>query len=179
MGGVSKIEVIRRTRRRERVVFLRRAGAPWDKIAETIAQEFDRPRYTKAEAYRDAQAVLKQTIKETQQTVEEWREWELNRLDIAQAAIWARVLRGDLAAIDRLLRIIELRAKFTGSFAPVRVAGVDGGPLQVEVVAKVAIEAIVGVVDQLNLPLEQRTAALEHVRQSFIALEGSADDQAG
>ena len=45
---------------------------------------------------------------------------ELARLDVAQRAIWKKVVKGDLAAIDRLLKIMQRRAKLIGLDAPVK-----------------------------------------------------------
>jgi transcriptional regulator with XRE-family HTH domain len=39
---------------------------------------------------------------------------ELQRLDAALAAIWARVVKGEVEVIDRLLKIQERRAKLEG-----------------------------------------------------------------
>lgn len=46
--------------------------------------------------------------------VEDMRELENTRLDRAQAAIWPRVLQGDLPSIDRFLRISQHRSKING-----------------------------------------------------------------
>lgn len=48
------------------------------------------------------------------------RRIELERLDVAQAAIWPLVVQGDLNAIDRLLRISARRAALLGLDAPVK-----------------------------------------------------------
>lgn len=46
---------------------------------------------------------------------------DLERLGIAEKAIWPAVIKGDLLAIDRLLRIMERRAKLLGLDAPKRI----------------------------------------------------------
>jgi hypothetical protein len=52
--------------------------------------------------------------------VAEIRTLETERLDIAQSAIWGKVLQGDNASITNLLRIMERRAKLLGLDVPVR-----------------------------------------------------------
>lgn len=55
------------------------------------------------------------------QGVKQLRELENSRLDRAQAAIWTRVLEGDLNAINTFLRISQHRSKINGIFAPVEI----------------------------------------------------------
>lgn len=43
---------------------------------------------------------------------------ELDRLDAMLRSIWARILKGDLGAIDRALKIQERRARLLGLDAP-------------------------------------------------------------
>jgi len=50
--------------------------------------------------------------------VEEFREVEGARLDVAQAAIWNRVMEGDIQAINAYLRISERRAALFGLDQP-------------------------------------------------------------
>jgi hypothetical protein len=155
--------------RRKRAFELRRGGASFPQIVTRIREEFDAPRYDAARAWRDVQAmILPPGIR---RDIEEYREEEVARLDAAQMAIWNRVLSGDLAAIDRLLRIIDLRSKLRGSFAPVKLAGPDGEALKVDVVANIAVTAIVGVIDKLGLDPEARTAALDEVQAAVLAIE--------
>lgn len=53
--------------------------------------------------------------------VEQLREIENQRLDRAQAAIWTKVLAGDLKAIDTYLRIAQRRSKINGLDAPTNI----------------------------------------------------------
>lgn len=52
---------------------------------------------------------------------ETYRDMELERLDQAQMAIYAKVLKGDVAAIDRLLKIQERRSKLLGLDSPTKI----------------------------------------------------------
>jgi hypothetical protein len=53
--------------------------------------------------------------------VEEVRREEQDRLDIAQAAIWGNVIRGEIPSVLALMRIMERRAKLLGLDMPVKV----------------------------------------------------------
>ena len=44
------------------------------------------------------------------------RRGELDRLDRLQAAVWVKAARGDVAAIEKVLRISEARLRLAGSF---------------------------------------------------------------
>jgi hypothetical protein len=47
---------------------------------------------------------------------------ELMRLERLHAAVWPQAIRGDVNAVDRVLRIMERRARLLGLDAPKRVA---------------------------------------------------------
>ena len=53
---------------------------------------------------------------------EHLRTLEALRLDEIQAKIWDKAIAGDYRAVDRVLRIMERRAKLLGLDAPVKVA---------------------------------------------------------
>lgn len=57
----------------------------------------------------------------TNRNVDALREIENQRLDRAQAAIWTKVLNGDLKAIDTFLRISARRARINGIDAPTNI----------------------------------------------------------
>lgn len=91
--------------REKRVLELRRAGVTFDAIAEQLAFA------DRGAAYKAFTRALARTL---QQPAAELRELELDRLDRLQAAVWAAAMRGDLKAIDRILRIAERRARLMG-----------------------------------------------------------------
>src|SRR5262249_3149801 len=158
MGAVKQMADLRIKKRVLRVLELRRAGWTWERIADRIREEFEQPKYSAQMACADLARARNELIKATVETAGRYRALEVERLDILPMAVGRRVASGELGAIDRVLRIIELRSKLTGAFAPVKVADADGGPLRVEVIAQVAVNAIVAVVDEMDLPLEKRAA---------------------
>lgn len=87
-----------------RALQLRAKGASRD----TIAAELDVHPVTAWRYIRDAIAEL------PREPAEEVRALELERLDAMQAALWPKALRGNVGAIDRVLKIMERRAKYLG-----------------------------------------------------------------
>lgn len=97
--------------RRANALKLKIAGATYDAIARTM-------NYASAgNAYRDVHAALKDI---TREPAEQLKQIELQRCDEMLLAIWPKVRKGDLGAIDRALRIMERRARYEGLDAPTR-----------------------------------------------------------
>jgi len=121
-----------------RVLELRRAGVTYEEIANLTG-------YATAQgAYLAYNRALKRTLVDA--GAQEAREMELDRLDKLQRSCWARALNGDDKAVDRVLRIMEHRARYLGLYAPTKV--------QMETVVYDA-GTIEGEVARLRLLLEQ------------------------
>lgn len=97
--------------RRASALKLKIAGATYDAIARTLGYAH------RGNAQRDVMAALAAITKEP---AEQLKQLELERCDEMLLAIWPKVRRADLAAIDRALRIMERRAKYEGLDAPTR-----------------------------------------------------------
>jgi hypothetical protein len=92
--------------RRRRAVAMRFAGVDYETIAERLGYA------GRAAACKDVQRALAPNIAEdAAPSTDEARALELMRLDRLQAAAWPAVLKGDLRAIDTVVRIIATRAK--------------------------------------------------------------------
>ncbi|SEF34380.1 hypothetical protein SAMN05421837_107351 [Amycolatopsis pretoriensis] len=92
--------------RRRRAVAMRFAGVDYETIAERLGYA------GRAAACKDIQRALAPNIAEdAAPATDEQRALELMRLDRLQAAAWPAVLKGDLRAIDTVVRIISTRAK--------------------------------------------------------------------
>ena len=87
-----------------KILDLRRAGLSFEAIAVEVAL----PKTTVRRYYRNAMA------RTDSPDVAEARNAEVDRLDRLLVAVWPRALRGDLAAVDRVLKISERRAKLLG-----------------------------------------------------------------
>lgn len=88
---------------------LRRAGVTYDVIAERLMYA------NKGGAHKAVQRALKRTL---QEPADELRALELDRLERLQVAVWPKAMRGDVASIDRVLRIAERRSKLLGLDLP-------------------------------------------------------------
>lgn len=73
----------------------------------------------------DVKALLKQWQKEQLPDTESYVVAELQVLGRVQNAIWGKVTDGDLGAVDRLLRIMDQRAKYLGLYQPEKIAPTD------------------------------------------------------
>lgn len=93
--------------RRKKALDLRLAGASYRRIcAEGI---YANPGTAMREVKKALAAV-------TQEAASDVLKMELERLDQAQMGIWAAVRSGDVFAIDRMLKIMDMRARFLGLY---------------------------------------------------------------
>ena len=85
---------------------LRKAGASYELIAEKL-------NYASA---KSAESSIRRVLANKYQPddVEDVVQIELARLDALQLIAWRRAKDGDLSAIDRILKIMERRAKYLG-----------------------------------------------------------------
>lgn len=143
--------------RRRQAIDMRMAGHSYQRIADELG-------YTsRGAACQDITRALEQAVAEQVISVEAYREEELQRLDALLTEAWA-VLKRDhltvshgkvvyddstgkpilddgptLAAIDRILKIQERRAKYLGLDAPTRVEAITVDAIDAEI-ARLAAE---------------------------------------
>lgn len=144
-------------KRRAEAVAMRMAGASYQDIADKLDYN------SRGAACQDVTRALEANIAEQNRAVEVYREEELQRLDLLMAEAWrvlrrqhvtvshGRIIRDEetdqpllddgpvLAAIDRVLKIQERRAKFLGLDAPTRVEAITTDALDAEI-AKLSAE---------------------------------------
>ena len=112
--------------REQEVVKLRRGGLTWDLIGERVG-------LSAQGAYVAYERALKRVVLDDINAI---RQLETERLDLAQSAIWGKVLQGDNPSIANLLRIMERRAKLLGLDQPIRqqveVISYDGNTVRSE-----------------------------------------------
>lgn len=108
-----------------KAIELRKAGATYEKIAEALGYE------NRSGAYKIVISALRDLV---QEPARELRTLEAERLDSMTLALWARAQKGDLAAIDRLLRIMERRARLLGLDLPLAIDVGGREPLTVHIV---------------------------------------------
>ena len=104
--ATAKTAAARPTARDRQVLELRRAGVGLDLIAEQMK-------------FRDVAAAhaafLRALTADLPPPRDEAKRLELDRLDRLQAALWPKAMRGDLAAIDRLVTISQDRLRIVST----------------------------------------------------------------
>jgi hypothetical protein len=104
---------INRTQRVEQAIRMRIAGAQWAEIATACGWS------DKSSAYNAVNSVLKGTLREA---ADELRTLEVLRLDALLESIWPQATpsnrQPNLRAVDRVLAIMERRAKLLGLDTP-------------------------------------------------------------
>ena len=108
-GRAPKPEVLDKE---AQVVQLRRGGLTWDLIAQRVG-------YKHPASARDA--YMRASARIVRDDIDAIRQTEEDRLDIAQSAIWDKVLDGDVQAVNTLIRVMERRAKLLGLDQPVKI----------------------------------------------------------
>ena len=104
--------------RREQAMALRLDGYTYREIAEimyalSVEGKLIIPdSYDERYAYRDVNNVLKQVQTELFESAEQLRIMELRNLNRLQNAIMPKALRGDLKAVDRVLKIMSQRERY-------------------------------------------------------------------
>jgi len=128
MGAGSKGSQRRlRAREREREALkLRLAGKTYAQIGEALG-------VTEQGAHKIVMRVLKRLNEKINEDGLAVRRMEVERLDALLRVVWPKAQEGDLAAVDRVLRIAKRRAALLGLDAPVAVDVTSGGePMPVE-----------------------------------------------
>ena len=104
--------------KRKTSVQLREAGLTFKEIANQVG-------VSTARAHQYVEQELDQLNQKASESAETLRRLEAERLDRATTGIWAHVKRGDYKAIDRLIKIMERRARLFGLDGPTKVATTD------------------------------------------------------
>jgi len=122
MVDQSSPAMIATAERRSFVMKFRKSGWTYEKIALAALRKYGYKAlplgYDSRYAYKDVKRELDKLRDGTSEDTEAVRDIELQRLDALLAGIWAKAARGNVAAIDRALRISERRCKLLGVDAP-------------------------------------------------------------
>lgn len=143
------------------VLELRRAGLTFDAIAREVKIPGGR-----SDAHKIYKRALTRTLVEP---AAEIRQLEADRLDRLQVAVWSKALRGDLGAFDRVIKVMERRARLLGLD---HADGIAERALALEA-DKVRLMAVaVGrVFDSLGLTEEQRTTGMQVLLEELRAAD--------
>jgi len=138
-GQLTSPRTLNTVERRLYVLALRRTGMTYEKIARAAVKKFGADNlpngWDKLYAYKDVKREIDKIRSTLREDAGEIVELELQRLDEMLVGLWAKARRGNTAAIDRVLKIMERRAKFLGIDAPERreLTGAGGEPLVLRV----------------------------------------------
>lgn len=97
-------------RREQQAVALRAAGATYLEVGRALGMD-------RSNAHK---MVLRALARDHSDAVDDLRRTESERLDRMQRAVWVEATQGNLPAVDRVLRIMERRARLFGLDAPQR-----------------------------------------------------------
>ena len=99
-------------------VKLRGAGLSFREIASTL-------NISKSAAHKIVKKAIKEVTDELKLEARQLLALEIERLDTIQRSLWNDVLKGNTTAIDKCIKIIELRMKAQGLMAPTKVSATD------------------------------------------------------
>jgi len=97
--------------RRTEALRLRVAGTTYEKIADALEIGL-------ATAHNDVQVMLAERREQAAEDADEIRDLELDRLDRAIVLVLKQIEKGNLGAVDRLVKLNERRCKMLGLDAP-------------------------------------------------------------
>lgn len=133
--GNAGTDPARATARRTQAVTLRLAGLTYEQIAERAGYgDRHAARNTVMRALREVEA----------ENVQELRQVENARLERATAAIWPKVLAGDVRALEAWLKVSERLSKLNGLDAPTQVAISTGVQAELSDALGLLQEAVLG-----------------------------------
>lgn len=110
--------------RRMLALELRRAGASVEQIARRMG-------YPSMQAVHDDLSLMYAEVLCT--PVEESRALDVLRMDRLIMGIWGDARAGGLAAVDRVIKLVDVRAKLLGTYAPVQVEQVTFDTIESEI----------------------------------------------
>lgn len=154
--GAAKLQAERSLAMAGEALRLRLQGATYERIAREVGYS------DRANAHRAVKGRMAEMRDECAELTEEVRQQELARLDAMLELLWGRIEEGDLAAMDRVLRIMERRTAYLGLDAPKQAA-----------VATVDMTSLTGTTREQQLALAE--AAVSALRSTDGGGDGSSN----
>jgi hypothetical protein len=124
--------------RRNFILKARKAGMTYTRCAEAAVKQFGLDRLPEGwdvrVAHKDIARELEKVKSLNNELAEDIKQLEIERLDELWLVLYPRMKGGELAAIDRGIRIMARRAALLGLDEPQRqeVSGPNGGPIPVK-----------------------------------------------
>lgn len=122
-GNATNAARARSLDRQLKALELRRMGKSYHEIAAALGMG-------RSQAHKLVQDGLAEARAQVAADAAELRAEEVSRLDAMLAGLWPDARRGHLGAVDRVLRLMERRARLLGLDAPEKKAlgGLEGAP---------------------------------------------------
>lgn len=116
-GGKASAKKIELAERRRLAVTLRKQGGTFRQIAEQLRKvDGVSENYSQSDAYKDVVHELRRLEEEQAEDVLTLRRLELERLDEMWSALWGPFKKGDYAAFDRLVTVMNQRGRYLPVF---------------------------------------------------------------
>jgi hypothetical protein len=109
MATPKQVEI---AQRRAQALELRAMGLTYEQIAERLKYG------SRSAAHRDIQIALEELV---EAPAKELVAEELSRLERLLQGVWAEARKGDVQKVGTVLKILDMRAKYLGLYAPDRV----------------------------------------------------------
>jgi hypothetical protein len=103
----TSARILKAREREQMAVKLRLSGATYEQIGHALG-------ISAPAAHKAVMRSLQRTIEKTDEDVEKIRHLELQRLDAMLFGLWQKAKEGHEGSVDRVLRIMERRAKLLG-----------------------------------------------------------------
>lgn len=141
IGAKQKAKELEIEVRRAKVAKLKLGGISLRQIAQELGCSL-------GTVHSDLEAVLARTVDTADEHIRMERDVSLGRCEVALRAIWPRICRGDVEAINAFVRLDQRRAKLLGLDAPTKqeLSGPDGGPIPVA--AQTSLEQKLKILEQ-------------------------------
>lgn len=110
-GNSTSTNKLLASERRQRALELRRRGYSYPMIAADIGCSL-------STAHTHVKTALQEIVEKTREDAEHVRTVELERLDQMLRGVWDKASDGDPQAVDRVLKVMERRAKLLGLDVP-------------------------------------------------------------
>jgi|TARA_Y100000593_G_C4279956_1_gene322230 hypothetical protein len=107
----TKSRMVKAKDREKQVLELRRAGFSYEVIGKQVGM-------SRAGAYKCVKRHMDKIDNECTDLADDVRQLELQRLDEITSTIWPYVIQGQTQYIDRILKVMDRRAKYLGIDAP-------------------------------------------------------------
>jgi hypothetical protein len=124
MPRLNKYSEDEKAQRRSHALEMRRAGVDMEQIARRLGYP------SVAAAQRDINAAYSLVLKSSP---DEERALDLLRIDRMIMALWSDARTGVAGAIDRVAKLIDLRARLRGTYAPTQVEQVSLDAVEAEI----------------------------------------------